>query len=48
MLTSVDNFAKDIGAVGGRTVPAAVTKLPFAFLDGCMQACSNGVQDARV
>lgn len=48
MLTPVDNFPKDVGAVGGRTVPAAVTKLPFAFFDGCVQACCNGVQDARV
>lgn len=47
-LTTVDNFAKDGRAVGGRTVPAAVAELPLALFYGSVQPSCDGVQDARV
>lgn len=47
-LTTVDNFAKNGWAVGGRTVPAAVSELPLALLYGSVQPSCDGVQDARI
>lgn len=34
--------------MGGGAVPAAVAKLPLAFLDGRVQASYDGMEDARV
>lgn len=34
--------------MGGRAVPAAVPELPFALLDGSMQAGCDSVEDPRV
>ena len=47
-LTTVDNFAKHSRAVGRGAIPATVPKLPFALLHGGVDACSDGVEDARV
>lgn len=47
-LTTVDNFAKNGRAVGGRTVPAAVAELPLALLYGSVKPSCDGVQDARI
>lgn len=46
--TSVDDLPEDVGALRGRAVPAPLTELPFALLDGALQAAADGVQDARV
>ena len=34
--------------MGGRAIPAPVLELPFALLYGRVEACGDGVQDARV
>lgn len=47
-LTTIDNFAKNCWAVGGRAVPAAVAELPLALLYGSMQPSGYGMQDARI
>lgn len=47
-LTTIDNFAKYSGTVGGRAVPAAVAELPLALLYGSVQPSSYGMQNARV
>lgn len=47
-LTPVDDFAEDVGALGGGAVPAAVAELPLALLDGGLEAGADAVQDAGV
>ena len=47
-LTTVDAFSKHRRAVGGRAIPAPVLELPLALLYGGVEACGDGVQDARV
>lgn len=47
-LTTIDNFAKNCRAVGGRAVPAAVAELPLALLYGSVQPSGDGMQDARI
>lgn len=47
-LTTIDYFAKNCWAVGGRAIPAAVAELPLALLYGSVQPSCDGMQDARI